>query len=176
MVWRGSNTLQDRIFSSLVYVIPVLELFIHGFAGPLFKMLPFLNILFFPFLYILPFYAFSYRGYPIVSFAIFLGLLLGVVGNSNKFRHFLRFHTMQALMLSLFVFLSGAIIDLFGFTRSMVGIPNSFVEGLFWQSIATLIFVVVFGAVIYAVVQAVKGLYAEMPAISDAAYRFCGMR
>jgi hypothetical protein len=81
---------------------------------------------------------------------------------------------MQALLLSIFVFLCGALIDLLGFTRALISIPTSVVEGLFWQSIMTLIFIVVLGAVIYSIIQAVKGLYAEMPVISNAVYRIVG--
>lgn len=173
MTWRGSNTVQDRIFACLVYLLPILDLLLSPFGTPLFETIPALKLAIVPLVPILVIYSFSYQGLPIVSFAIFFGLFIGVV-NNRELRHFLRFHAMQALVLSIFIFLCGAVFQLFGLTRGLVGSGSSAIETLFWNSIFSVIFLGVIAASLYSIVQAARGLYAEVPVISDAAYRVVG--
>ena len=168
MVWRGSTTNREKLFACLVYSIPILE--VLGFGYFLFQVFPFLELLFFPFIRILPIYGFSYQGVRLVEIAIFIALYAWVVQN-RRIVHFLRFHTMQALLIAIFVFLCGALLELLGVTRSVVGLRPSGVEFLFSTSLLTGVFLVVIGAVIYAVIQAVRGLYAELPFFSDTVYK-----
>lgn len=173
MTWRGSNTVQDRIFACLVYLLPILDLLSAGFAGPVLNTVPALGYVLVPLVPLLSIYNFSYLGLPIVAFAIFIGLFAGVVNNRNL-PHFLRFHTMQALVLSIFIFLCGAVLSLFGLTRGLVGTSSSSIESLFWQSLMSVVFLGVMAAALYSIVQAARGQYAEIPVISEAASRVVG--
>ena len=118
MTWRGSSTPKDRFFACLTYLVPLLEVFPLG--GVIFAVLPVARLLFLPLLPLLPIYFLSIGGFQLIALAIFFGIFIGVVQN-RKFGHFLRFNAMQALLLAIFVFLSGAVLQL-------VGVPISAVE------------------------------------------------
>ncbi|MEO0969888.1 MAG: Tic20 family protein, partial [Cyanobacteria bacterium J06639_18] len=91
---------------------------------------------------------------------------LGVVRN-EKLAHFLRFHTMQALLLSIFTFLCLYVFQLVNIPVSAVSVtPDLFLLGVFFS----LLFIVVTGACLFSMVQAARGLYAKYPFISEAAY------
>lgn len=175
MNWRGSNTISDRIFAALAYAFPLVEVF--GFGMFLFAQIPLLSFIYLPLAPILIVYGFLnsiLRGYG--SFLVFFALYIGVVRN-EKLRHFLRFHTMQALMLAIFAYLCGAVLQLLGILQ----IPNvvSFPLGaslpvasapLLLILLVDLIFLVVWAGSIYSIVQAARGLYGELPVIADASY------
>ncbi len=173
MTWRGSSTTQDRIFACLVYIVPVLELLNSGFGSPLFLVAPPLAMVFTPFVPLMNIYNYGAGGLAIVQLAVFLGLFIGVVRN-YKVVHFLRFHTMQALLIGIFVFLCQAVLEILGIARQGIGLGRSSVELLFWNPLMSVVFVAVLASVIYSMVQAVRGLYAELPFVSEAAYRSIG--
>lgn len=171
MTWRGSSTAQDRLFACLVYIVPVLEVLLVGFGEPLFRSIPYLRLAFVPFLPLLTIYAYSAGGIAIVQLAVFIGLLAGVVRN-YKVAHFLRFHTMQALLIGIAIFLCDAVLSILGIGRAAIGVSASSVEVLFWNPLMSVIFVAVLVAAIYSVIQSIQGLYAELPIVSEAAYQF----
>jgi hypothetical protein len=111
MTWRGSTTVTDRIFASLPYLFPLFAVFLFGM--PVFKIFPplaqFLFVLLTPMRWL----------YSIIPFApdliIFFLLFLLVVRN-ERILHFIRFNTMQALLLDIIVFLCGLILPLLGAT------------------------------------------------------------
>jgi hypothetical protein len=173
MTWRGSNTIQDRIFACLVYLVPVLELLLSGLGEPLFDVVPYLQLAFVPLFPLLLIYTYSMAGIAIVQLAVFIALFAGVVRN-YKVVHFLRFHAMQALLIGIFVFLCTAVLQLLRIPRSVIGAGSSSVETLFWNPLMSVIFVAVLASVIYSVVQSARGLYAEVPLVSEAAYRSIG--
>jgi hypothetical protein len=167
MTWRGSSTTQDRIFACLVYLIPLLEVLPFGLS--LFSLFPPLGYLFFPLFLLLPIYNYSIGGLSIISFALFIGLYIGVVRNES-IRHFLRFNTMQALLLAIIVYLISLLLSLLGLASALR--PSGFSAPLSPMDIlGNTLFLAVVVASLYSVVQCVRGLYAEkIPVVSDAAY------
>jgi uncharacterized membrane protein len=154
MSWRGSTTVSDRIFACLPYLLPLIEVFVFG--RYLFSDFPPLQLLFLPLLPLLRiYYGVRYAG-MIIFFALFL-----LVVRNEKISHFIRFNTMQAILLDIIIFLFNILTDVVGL------IP---VGGFAIQTLSTTIFIGIVGAVAYSVIQSVSGRYAEIPAISDAVY------
>ncbi|MBD2135969.1 MAG: Tic20 family protein [Sphaerospermopsis kisseleviana] len=154
MNWRGSTTVPDRIFACLPYLLPLIEVF--AFGQFLLRDFPLLGIVFLPMLPLLR----IYYGVRYAGIIIFFALWLLVVRN-DKIAHFIRFNTMQAIILDIVVFLCGILTDLVKF------VPGS---GFAMQTLYTTIFMGIVGAVVYSVFQSLNGRYAEIPAISDAVY------
>lgn len=152
MTWRGSTTTTDRIFASLPYLLPLFAVLMFGV--PVFQLFPplaqFLFVLLTPIRIL----------YSIIPFApdliIFFLLFLLVVRN-ERILHFIRFNTMQALLLDIIVFLCGLIVPLLGAT-------------LIAQSLMVLVFLAILVACGYSIVQSLFGQYAEIPSLSEAAY------
>ncbi|MDX2100472.1 MAG: Tic20 family protein [Leptolyngbyaceae cyanobacterium bins.59] len=171
MTWRGTNTTEDRVIAGLTYLVPLLEVWPFGFVLALLQFPALQPIYQFP-APLLSLYFFSIGGIQIVSFAIFFAVYLGIVRNEN-FRHFVRFHAMQAILLAIVIYLISAVLSLLG----LVNFPLGFevvMSGYPVPVILAIIFDAVFlagvGAVIFSIVQAARGLYAEIPYISDAVY------
>jgi len=148
----------------------VLELLLSGLGDPIFRVFPYLQVVFMPLVPLLVIYTYSAGGIAIVQLAVFLALFAGVVRN-YKVVHFLRFHTIQALLIGIFVFLCNAVLGLLGITRAAIGLGTSSIESLFWNPLMSVIFVGVIAGVIYSVIQSARGLYSELPMVSEAAYR-----
>ncbi|MHC5757888.1 Tic20 family protein [Nostoc sp.] len=154
MSWRGSTTVSDRIFASLPYLLPLIEVFVFG--QYLLSEFPPLQLLFLPLLPLLRiYYGVRYAG-MIIFFALFL-----LVVRNEKISHFIRFNTMQAILLDIIIFLFSILTDVVGLVPS---------GGFAIQTLSTTIFIGIVGAVAYSVIQSVSGHYAEIPAISDAVY------
>ena len=167
MVWRSSNATQDRVLASLTYLIPILDVLRLG--SFLFILLPPLQWLFLPLFYLAPIYSIS-----LVQMGLFFGLFIGVVRNSNC-SHFLRFNTMQALLLGIFAALLNIGLNFFGLSQSLLiggygSIGSIGVTELIIPLFLSAIFVFVAGASIYAIVQSLRGEYPEIPIISQAVY------
>ncbi len=164
MVWRGSSSPRDRIFACLVYMIPLLEALPYG--AYLFSQLPILGTLI-----LIPLAPFMMvngviSSFPFGRLILFFVLLLAVVRNP-RFRHFLRFNTMQALLLSIALFLIEIVRGLLGISLVFLESSNS----LMGLAISNLLFFVFFGASVYSIVQCALGRYPEFPIVSDAAYQ-----
>jgi uncharacterized membrane protein len=163
MTWRGSNTWLDRLFGCLVYALPMSSAVFYGVF--LLEQFPFLGYAYLPF--ILLRFLLSFQIIPQIitlDFVVFICLFFFVV-RSSKFSHFIRFNAMQAILLgivlSLIQILIGLLAPVFGFLQSL----NSVVEVL-----ANTIFLGMTGACGYSIIQTIRGVYAEMPVVSDAAY------
>ncbi|MDF5737548.1 MULTISPECIES: Tic20 family protein [unclassified Nostoc] len=154
MSWRGSTTVSDRIFASLPYLLPLIEVFVFG--RYLLSEFPPLQLIFLPLVPLLKiYYGVRYAG-MIIFFALFL-----LVVRNEKISHFIRFNTMQAILLDIIIFLFSILTDVVGLVPS---------GGFAIQTLSTTIFIGIVGAVAYSVIQSVSGRYAEIPAISDAVY------
>ena len=95
---------------------------------------------------------------PFTSIIVFFVLLFAVAWNQNVSR-FIRFNTLQAILIDFILIACGLILDVFG---QLVSFP---------LAIATLYNTVFLCALVglgYAIVQSVRGLYAEIPTLSDA--------
>ena len=151
MTWRGSTTVTDRIFASLPYLLPLLAVF--PFGALVFTQFPALRDIL---LLLLTPVLFIYSIVPYANLVIFFLLFLLVVRN-ERILHFIRFNTMQALLLDIIVFLCGLILPLLGAT-------------LITQSLMVLVFLAILVACGYSIVQSLIGQYAEIPTLSEAAY------
>jgi uncharacterized membrane protein len=150
----GSLSVQEKMFAALPYTIslmsgiPALALLLR-----LFPALPLEQILT-PLLFV-PMLLLSTLG-PSANLIIFLGLYFFVVRNAN-IKHFIRYHTMQSLMI-------GIMVSLMGLAASLMG-P---VLG----PLSAILTLVVSGAVvvtsIYSLIFALMGNYTNIPLISDA--------
>jgi hypothetical protein len=154
MSWRGTTTVSDRIFASLPYLLPMVEVVAFGFF--LLDQFPPLAVVFAPILILWSFY----RSVRYAGMIIFFALFLLVVRN-EKISHFIRFNTMQAILLDIIIFLFSILTDVVGLVPS---------GGFAIQTLSTTIFLGIVGAVGYSVIQSLSGRYAEIPAISDAVY------
>jgi uncharacterized membrane protein len=155
MTWRQSTTPGQRILACLPYLLPLLAVTAR-FSGPLLSQFPFLQVFFIPLLPLLQ----IYKSFFFLPLIIFVVLIFLVVRNTN-IAHFIRFNTMQAILLDIGLILSSLLVQ---FLIAPIG------NKLLMETLANTIFLGVVAAVVFSVVQSLRGLYAEIPTISDAAY------
>ncbi len=154
MAWRGSTNVKDRIFACLPYLLPLVEGI--GFGQFLLNQFPALGVILIPILPVIG----IYRSIPFAGLIIFFALFMLVVRN-EKINHFIRFNTMQAILLSIVLSLCGLLISL------LSPVPGS---NFAIETLANTIFIGLIASVVYCVAQTVMGRYAEIPAISDAVH------
>ena len=159
MTWRGSTDTKDRIFAALVYLLPLYSAFAFGIF--IFQQIPFLGAALAIALYPLAFLYSSLGSFG--SLIVFFVLFLAVVRNP-RISHFIRFNTMQAILIDILVYLLGLVL---GFVAR--GGANLVVETLF-----NVVFLGAFAACVYSIIQSVIGKYADIPTISEAAYSQVG--
>ena len=159
MTWRGSTDTKDRIFAALVYLLPLYSAFALG--DSIFQQIPFLGAALAIALYPLAFLYSSLGSFG--SLIIFFVLFFAVVRNP-RISHFIRFNTMQAILIDILVYLLGLVL---GFVAR--GGANLVVETLF-----NVVFLGALAACVYSIIQSVIGKYADIPTISEAAYSQVG--
>jgi len=160
MTWRGSTDTKDRIFAALVYLLPLYSAFAFGIF--IFQQIPFLGA---ALVIVLTPLAFLYSSLgSFGSLIIFFVLFFAVVRNP-RISHFIRFNTMQAILIDILVYLLGLAL---GFVARGLG-ANLVVETLF-----NVVFLGAFAACVYSIIQSVIGKYADIPTISEAAYSQVG--
>lgn len=160
MTWRGSTDTKDRIFAALVYLLPLYSAFAFGIF--IFQQIPFLGAALAIVLTPLAFLYSSLGSFG--SLIIFFVLFFAVVRNP-RISHFIRFNTMQAILIEILVYLLGLVLD---FVARGLG-ANLLVETLF-----NVVFLGAFAACVYSIIQSVIGKYADIPTISEAAYSQVG--
>lgn len=160
MTWRGSTDTKDRIFGALVYLLPLYSAFAFGIF--IFQQIPFLGAALAIVLTPLAFLYSSLGSFG--SLIIFFVLFFAVVRNP-RISHFIRFNTMQAILIDILVYLLGLVL---GFVPRGLG-ANLVVETLF-----NVVFLGAFAACVYSIIQSVIGKYADIPTISEAAYSQVG--
>jgi uncharacterized membrane protein len=153
MTWRGSTTPSDRFFACLPYLLPLVEGLVYG--SYLFREFPALSLILVPLSPVLTLFG----AIPFAELIIFFGLYFLVIRNEN-ISHFIRFNAMQAILLDLILILCGLIL----------GIVSGGMSAFILETISNTIFLGIFAAFVYVVVQSVRGQYAEIPGISDAVY------
>ncbi len=163
MVWRGRTDIPDRILGSLPYLLPLSYFAVLG--SGLVAALPFLRGLQ---QILTPVYLVLGLAGGLVGLGIFIALMALVVRN-QKVLHFIRFNTLQSMLLSIGLTLVVALIQLLG----LLGLPlvPQLAELTFTISSAALL-----AGISYIWIQNAQGKYPEIPYISDVAYNFCGMR
>lgn len=156
MNWRGSTDIKDRIFGALPYVLPLI--YVLPFGGFLFRQFPLLQLIYAPLQPIIS----IYYGFPFAGLIIFFVLLFAVVRNEN-ISYFIRFNTMQAILIDI-------LLVLIRFATQILGAGLRAGGGLLVETFFNMIFLGTLAACIYGIVQSARGLYAEIPAISEAVY------
>ena len=155
MTWRGDTSIRDRIFAVLPYLLPLY----YGQQFGMFLLAQF-PILRYTQLPLLPLQiVFSLIPFGLGGLVVFFALYLLVVRNENL-PHFIRFNTMQAILLDIIIVLCSIIL----------GVLGAGLQGFILETIYNMLFLGVLAAVIYSVVQSLRGHYAEIPTISDAVY------
>lgn len=154
MNWRGSTTVMDRVWSSLPYLLPLVDGLLFGVA--IFRDFPVLQVLVVPLIPLLN----LYNSFPFFGLIVFFLLLFLVVRNTN-ISHFIRFNTMQAILLDIVLILCRVILQL---------LSPALGSGLIVETLMNVVFLGMVAAVTYSVFQTVRGNYAEIPTISDAVH------
>ena len=154
MAWRGSTTVSERIFACLPYLLPMVQGI--GFGLILFNQFPPLANAFLPIVVL----SSIYTSIPFAGLIIFFALFLLVVRN-EKISHFIRFNTMQAILLDIVIFLFSIVLQI------LEPVPGT---GFAIETLANTLFLGIVAAFVYSVAQSLLGRYAEIPAISDAVY------
>ena len=153
MSWRGSVTPQDRVFASLPYLLPLVD--VLPFGAVLFSQFPSLRLLFLPLQPLI-----IINNFPFAGLIIFFVLYLAVVRNEN-ISHFIRFNTLQAILLDIVLVLC----------RMLTGILlPGLGQNLLTETLLNVVFLGTIAACVYSVVQSLLGRYAEIPALSEAVY------
>lgn len=155
MVWRGSTDIKDRIFAALVYLIPLYSAM--AFGGSLFNQFPVLRVITIPLIPI----DFIYRSIPFGSLVVFFVLFLAVVRN-ERISHFIRFNTMQAILVDIVL----SLVSILFFNILGPGVLPVLIE----ETLYNVIFTGVLAIALYSIIQSALGRYAEIPAISQAVY------
>ena len=148
MTWRGSTDTKDRIFAALVYLMPLY--YSYGFRGSVLDSIPgflyeFIKIILIPWKIV--------TSVPFGSLILFFVLFLAVVRN-YRISHFIRFNTMQALLLCLALILVGMGFNILGL-------------GIFLNPI---VFIIALAVCLYSIIQSAQGSYPDIPGISQNVY------
>jgi uncharacterized membrane protein len=162
MNWQTNQDYIDRIFGSLPYLLPVSAAM--AFGAPLFAQFHFLEYVCLPFILIYV-YVLNFSLLPLIDgeFLIFLGLFFLVI-RSDRLSRFIRFNTMQALLLQIGLFIGRLALSLLGL--GFQGLPGA---SLVTEVISNTIFLCMIVGFFYSVYYTVQGEYPEIPAVSDAA-------
>ena len=155
--WNKGRTrppARDRLLAILPYLIPMMGCI--AFTNDGFEFFP-LTFQFLDF-FTTPMIIFYSNGF--IPFFTFFGLFLAVVRNP-KVPHFIRYNTMQAIMLDICIMLAGLI---------MQYLPMFAAVSFFGGLVEILAFVNGTYAIFYSVWNAIQGLYPEIPIITEAVY------
>jgi drug/metabolite transporter (DMT)-like permease len=153
MSWQSSHTVADRLFGSLVYLLPIAE--VYGFGSLVSAQFPILEQLYQPLLPLMLIHSIPYGG-----FILFLVLYLAVVKNP-KVSRFIQFNTLQAILIGIAISLCGIFIN-------YILLPI-FLPAVVTQVLSTVVFVVTIAIAGYAIVMSALGKYTDVPKLSEAA-------
>jgi uncharacterized membrane protein len=166
----------NKLYSALPYLMPMAGVSFFGIL--LFGRFPILSQIYTPFIFLARILGHSLIDSQLlainitIDFILFFVLFIFVVRN-YKVPHFIRFHTMQALMLGLGLSLLTALISLAIAVRLFNGLfqlilSNPFLFSLL-EFLAATIFIGIIAACGYSVYKVARGEYTDIPIISDAA-------
>ena len=152
MNWRSSTDWKDKLFASLVYLFPLY--YGLNFGVFLFRQFPILEIITIPLAPLI-----LLNRIPLGGLILFFVLFAAVVRNP-RISHFIRFNTMQAILIDILLILVSLVANVL-----LGGLGVS----LFTQTLYNAVFLGTLAACIYGIVRSSTGQYAEMPGISEAA-------
>ncbi len=163
MTWRGSVSITDRIFGTLVYCFAVYDT--AFFAEFLLKQFPVFEVLLLPAVPVLITYRLlaTLLG-PLGGFASFLAfiLLFAAVVRNDRISHFIRYNAMQSILIGILLALGGIIMQ--SVLRPALG------GGILIETLYNVLFLGGLAASYFSMIQSALGSYAEIPTISEAAY------
>ncbi|OLT62502.1 Tic20 family protein [Moorena bouillonii] len=154
MTWRGSTDVKDRIFAALAYLLPLIV--VLPFGQFLLRQFPILGIIYLPLQPLI----FIYRSFPLAGLIIFFVLFLAVVRNP-QISHFVRFNTMQAILLDILLVLGFLLLPI---------LVQALGVNLLTETLYNIVFLGVLAACGYSMIQSLMGRYAEIPSLSQAVY------
>ena len=161
MTWRGTATPTDRIFGLLPYLLPLTDAVFTG--GAFFEYItqfpPLVPIATVLYTLALPaaFIEGQFGGFG--SLIVFMVLIFAVVRNP-RVSHFIRFNTLQAILIGFIIFVCRLLIGVFA-TPSL---------SLLVETLSNVVFLGGISVVLYSMIQSALGRYAEIPTISEAVY------
>jgi uncharacterized membrane protein len=153
MTWRGTTTVTDRILASLPYLLPLVDGLLFGMF--LFREFPALQIILVPLAPLL-----ALNNFPFFGLIAFFLLFFLVVRNTNL-SHFIRFNAMQAILIDIVLIICRVILQV---------LEPVFGNGLILETLMNVVFLGMLVAVVYSVIQTLRGQYAEIPTISEAVH------
>ncbi len=162
MTWRSTTDTSDKILGSLPYLLPLLDAIFVG--GALFKLISNFPVLA-PLGTVLLLLttpvriAYSLLPFGLGSLVVFFMLFLLVVRNPN-ISHFIRFNTLQAILIGFIISIGGLLLSLLQLPGLEL-ITDAFYNVLLFGGVA---------AVGYSVYQCLLGQYPEIPTISEAVH------
>ena len=146
-------TIWQRIICSLIYIVPWAEAIQYG--NNLYYNFPISKLLIFP---VIPIIFFK-SNLPLGSLLLFLFLFLGIARN-QQIPYFIRFNTMQALLINLILIIINYLTILFTLVFGNIRIL---------ETIEPIIFIATLSTIIFACIQSLRGLEADLPGISNSA-------
>ncbi|MFM7529927.1 MAG: Tic20 family protein [Nodosilinea sp.] len=159
MNWSTSPNLSDRIFASLPYILPITAGIPYGVQ--LINQFPLFGFLLLPLSPLIRVYMGLEQTIPFFGLIVFFALILLVVRN-EKISRFIRFNTMQAILLSFILAVFSLILGILN--------PSLLFGDLIASTLANMLFLGMIVSVGYSLVQTLRGEYAEIPTISDAVH------
>jgi len=159
MNWSTSPNLSDRIFASLPYILPITAGIPYGVQ--LINQFPLFGFLLLPLSPLIRVYMGLEQTIPFFGLIVFFALILLVVRN-EKISCFIRFNTMQAILLSFILAVFSLILGILN--------PSLLFGDLIASTLANMLFLGMIVSVGYSLVQTLRGEYAEIPTISDAVH------
>jgi hypothetical protein len=148
---QSSHTAADRFFGCLPYLLPIAD--VHTFGIFLFDQFPKLEQLYIPLAPLLAINNIRFGG-----FILFIALYLGVVNNPQISR-FIRFNTLQAILIGILISLCSLILQYILIPIIAMGpITQVLMNSLFLGTIA------MSG---YGIIMSASGKYTEIPQLSE---------
>ncbi len=158
-----------RFYSCLPYLLPMSAGVIYG--AVLFQQFPLLVLPFFPFIWLYG----NVLAFPLVpvlgltgEFFLFIGLFFLIV-RDDRVPHFIRFNTMQALLMQIVLFIAQL------FFQVIQQLSSNALPSIISTTIANTIFIGTILLTGYAIYQSIKGEYSDIPTLSQAASFQCDL-
>ena len=144
--------LWQKLIGCIVYLIPLSDAM--PFGGNLFSQFPILQYIILPALPII----FIERIIPFGGFILFLGLFIGVIRN-QKIPYFIRFNSLQALLIDIILILLG-----YAFQILFTGLRGTTLI----ETLSSTIFIAMLSIIIFTSIECLKGQEPDLPGISEA--------
>jgi hypothetical protein len=154
MSWQSSQTAADRFFGGLAYLLPIVNVYFFGLF--VFQQFPIVQQLYLP---LAPLMAIENN--RIGGLVLFLVLYAGVVAN-HRVSRFVRFNTLQAILIGILLSLCGMALQYF--LLPLIG------GGIVTQVLMNVVFFGTIAISFYGIAMSALGKYAEFAQLSETAH------